>query len=407
MHRRRWRQRTTMNLPPEICAKICEELGQKDRVTLCRTSRLLGDQVQRLIYRTVDLRRCTAQALRSWCLAVTRHSELAERVHVLSLGLPTDLASSSDLGKIARALSRCLNVKELSIHPEDSGPFGDRYESAMSSIQGWLITKCPFRLTKFSHSYFKNAFLSEFWTPQSDIRVLAIPTCTEKFPCYDDQLPNLIALEVGGVGSLPIGRALQRIQLRWSRYSAEELDELSALGRYSATLTMLNLVQTRMTEQISTLQILDRVVHGLPGLLHLGITEFTELKALRQLKIADRFSEPSPLTALAKFTRLETFVFYTQTITGFEDFTLDHVYELDDHLNIQRFGLAIMEACPTLRRADVGARIFPDSPAGASYDYHPRQELTCTATRTSISGAVAFNYGTHFDFNAVAKFWDA
>src|ERR1700761_4956450 len=266
MDRRRWRRRTTINLPPEICANICEELGQKDRITLCRTSRLLGDQAQRLIYRTVDLRCCTARALRSWCLAVTRHSELAERVHALYLDLPTDLASSSDLGKIARALSRCLDIKELSIYPENSGPFGERWEGR--SIRGWLITKCPFRLTKFSHSYFKNAFLSEFWTPQSDIRVLAIPTCTEKFPCYDDQLPNLIALAVGDVRSLPIGRALQRIQLRWSRYSAQELAELSDLGRYSATLTTLNLVQISMTQHISTLQIFDTVVHGLPGLLH-------------------------------------------------------------------------------------------------------------------------------------------
>ena len=97
---------------------------------------------------------------------------------------------------------------------------------------------------------------------------------------------------------------------------------------------------------------------------------------------------------------------YTQAITGFEDFTLDHVYQLNNHPSIQRFGLAIMEACPTLRRADVGARIFPASPSGASYDYHPRQELICTATRTSINEAVAFNYGKHFDFKAVAKFWD-
>ncbi|KAJ7229996.1 hypothetical protein GGX14DRAFT_553493 [Mycena pura] len=394
-----------MNLPPEICAKICEELGQKDRVTLCRTSRLFRDQAQRLIYRTVDLRRCTARALRSWCLAVTRHSELAERVYALSLGLPYDLASSSDVGKVARALSRCLNIKELSIHPENSGPFGASWESGGSAIQGWLVTKCPFRLTKFSHSYFKNTFLSEFWTPQSDIRVLAIPTCSQKFPCYDDQLPDLIALEVGDVRSLPIGRALQRIQLRWSRDTAQQLPGLSDLGRYSATLTTLNIVQNRMSQQMSTLQIFDRVVHGLPGLLHFGITEFTGPK--EYINIADRFSEPSPLTALAKFTGLETFVIYTKTITGFEDFTLDHVYELDDHLSIQEFGLAIMEACPTLRRADVGARIFPTSSSGTWYEsYHTRRELTCTATRTSIGGAVAFNYGTHFDFNAVAKFWD-
>ncbi|KAJ7249151.1 hypothetical protein B0H12DRAFT_1122911, partial [Mycena haematopus] len=203
-------RRRPMQLPPEICAKICEDVGRKDLVTLCRTCRLFGDQAQRLIYRTVDLSHRTPHALRSWCSAVTRHSQLAERAHALSLGLPSDLPFSSDAANIARALSKCVNLKELSIHPEDSGPFGARYESQMSSIQGWIITNCPFRLTKFSNSYFKISFMAQFWTPQSDIRILGIPTCTKNFPIYDDQLPNLIALEIGDVRALPVDRPLQR-----------------------------------------------------------------------------------------------------------------------------------------------------------------------------------------------------
>ncbi|KAJ7616311.1 hypothetical protein DFH06DRAFT_109620 [Mycena polygramma] len=419
----RRRRRTTLKLPPEICAKICEDLGPKDRVTLCRTSRLFGDQAQHLIYRTVNLRHCTPRALRSWCLAVTHHSHLAERVYALSLGLPLDLASSSDLGKLARALSRCVNLKELSIHHDKYGPFGATYESAESSIQGWLITKCAFRLTKFSNSFFRNSFLSEFWTPQSDIRVLSVPACSEKFPCYEDQLPNLIALEVGNVKCLPTDRALERIQLRWRRFSSDSLDQLSVVGRFSVTLTTLTLVVHGTTlPGVSTLQTFEKVAHHLPGLLHFGITGFTQLTDSFRVRLtiffnfhgprrlhfqlADRYAEPSPIPALAKFTRLETFVFYTQTVTGFEDLVLGRFYALGDEPTLRVFGRAIMKACPMLRCADVGARIFPDVGRENSYHQYPRRECTCALTRSSTDGDITEEYGTHFDFYAVSRFWN-
>ncbi|KAJ7737147.1 hypothetical protein DFH07DRAFT_95782 [Mycena maculata] len=395
----RRRRGSTVQLPPEICAKICESLSLKDRVTLCRTSRLLADQAQRLIYRTVDLSHSTPLALRSWCLAVTRHSQLAEHVHVLSMGLPIDLSFSSDVGKIARALSRCVNLKELSIHPDNSGPFGALYESQSSSIQGWIITKCPFRLTKFSNSYFRNSFISQFWTPQSEIRVLAIPNCTHNFPIYDDQLPHLIALEVGDVRSLPVGRALQRIQLRWGRYTAGSVEQLSALSRYSATLMTLNLLQTSVTPLVSTLRIFDKVAQELPLLLHLGITEIDKYTK-------DRFAEDAPLNVLAKFTQLQTFVIYCQKINAFRDLALARVYQLDEMPGLEAFGRAVMEACPTLRRVDVGAPVFSATDMEGWNPQLRRKELACALTRTA-TGDIEVECGTRFNFHAVAMFWNA
>ncbi|KAJ6494515.1 hypothetical protein C8R45DRAFT_988286, partial [Mycena sanguinolenta] len=395
----RRRRGSTVQLPPEICAKICEGVSPKDRVTLFRTSRLFGDQAQRLIYRTVDLSHCTPRALRSWCLAVTRRSELAERVHALSLGLPGDLSFSSDVAKIARALSRCVNLKELSVHHDHAGPFGAPYESQASSIQGWIITKCPFRLTKFSNSYFKTSFISQFWTPQSDIRVLSIPNCTQNFPIYDDQLPHLIALEVGDVHSLPVDRALQRIQLRWGRHAAGSMDQLSVLGRYSGTLTTLNLLQTATTPLLSTLRICDKIARELPRLLHLGLTEID-----KYTKAADRFAEDAPLNVLAKFTQLQTFIIYSQKITEFRDLVLGRVYKLDELPGLQAFGRAVMEACPTLCRVDVGARIFSRTDLEEWYSELPRRELSCTLTRTA-AGNIELECGTRFDFHAVAMFW--
>ncbi|KAF8206884.1 hypothetical protein K438DRAFT_1963191 [Mycena galopus ATCC 62051] len=396
----RRRRETTVQLPPEICAKICEGVDPNDRVTLCRTSRLLGGQAQRLIYRTVDLSHCTLKALRSWCLAVTRHSELAERVHALSLGLASDLCFSSDVGKIARALSRCVNLKELSVNLNNSESYGVLYEPHSTSIQGWIITKCPFRLTKFSNSYFKDSFIAQFWTPQSDIRVLAIPNCTDNFPVYDDQLPHLIALEVGNVDSLPVNRPLQRIQLRWTRHTPD-VEQLSVLSRYSATLMTLNLLQTTVTPLISTLHIFEKLARELPHLLHLGITEIDNYT-----ERADCFAEDAPLNALAKFTQLQTFVIYCRKITAFRDLTLARVYELDELPGLQAFGHAVMEACPTLRRTDVGAQFFSATDLDDWYPESQKNDLACTLTRTA-TGNIEVECKTWFDFHAVAMFWSA
>ncbi|KAJ7042348.1 hypothetical protein C8F04DRAFT_1390750 [Mycena alexandri] len=392
------RRRTTMSLPPEICAKICEDVNRKDLVTLCRTSRLFGDQAQRIIYRAVDLRRSTSGALLSWCLAVTRHPQLAQRVHSLSLRLPGDLSFSSDAGKIARALAKCLNLKELSIHRDNSDPFGSRHESQQDSIQGWIITKCPFRLTKFSCSYFKISFLSQFWTPQSEVRVLSLPHCTEHFPVFDDQLPHLIALEVGNARALPADRPLQRIQLRGGRY----LPELSVLGAYSASLTTLNILQAAAKQDVSTLQIFDTVAQWVPGLLHLALIEIDE-----HTQKEDLFSEGCPISALAKFTQLRTLTMYCQRITAFDDPAFEHIYQLNDPVCLQAFGQAILTACPTLQRAIIAART--DTLTGHQWWYPGtglRRELVCTLTRTA-GGETEVEFGTQFDFHAVSMFWNA
>ncbi|KAJ7181470.1 hypothetical protein C8R43DRAFT_1116840 [Mycena crocata] len=388
-----------MPLPPEICAQICKDVGRKDLVTLCRTSRLFGDQAQRMLYRKVDLSRCTTRALLSWCLAVTRRSQLAERVHTLSLSLSYGLSFSSDVTKIAKALSKCLNLKELSIHRDIFGSFGPRKDMDGGSIQGWIVTQCPFRLTKFSNGYFKTSFLAQFWTPQSEIRVLAIPNCHDRFPLFDDQLPHLVALEVGNLKALPADRPLQRIQLRWGRYGT--VDSLSCLGRYSASLTTLHLVQHFVVPSTSTLQILDTFAHELPALLHLALIETDE-----NTKIYERFAEDTPLSALAKFQKLQTFVIYCQRIDAFDDHTLECIYELDDPPSMREFGWAIMKnACPMLQRVVIAARIYSTT-GPKDWDLGSKRcESTCTLTRTA-DGAIETDFGTEFDFRAVSRLWD-
>ncbi|KAJ7181465.1 hypothetical protein C8R43DRAFT_969234 [Mycena crocata] len=347
-----------------------------------------------MLYRTVDLSRCTARALLSWCLAVTRRTQLAERVHTLTMGLSTNLSFSSDVAKIARALSKCINIKELTIHQQSFGSFGPRVW-APHSIQGWIITKCPFRLTKFSNSFFKNDFLAQLWNSQSDIRVLSLPNCIDRFPAFDDQLPKLIALEIGHVYALPADRALQHIHLHWHRYS---LDALSSLGSFSASLTTFTLNQTLVTPRVSTLEILHKIAHELPALRHLALIETDE-----DTKIDQRFSEGSPLSALAKFKQLQTFTIYCQRITSFNDFAHQRAYHLADLPSLQAFAHAITNACPTLQRVIVAARRYPHTGPKDWQAGSERIEQTCTVNRT-VDGVVKSEIGTRFDFRAVSMF---
>ncbi|KAJ7829476.1 hypothetical protein B0H14DRAFT_2594033 [Mycena olivaceomarginata] len=127
-----------------------------------------------------------------------------------------------------------------------------------------------------------------------------------------------------------------------------------------------------------------------------------ETRSQNGFQVADRFSEDSPIGALAKFPQLETFVIYCQTISGFHDYELDRTYEFGDLPSLQVFGLAIMKACPTLRRADIGSHISPATDVW--YAGSKKRELACTVTR-SPDGDIKSVCATGFDFHAVGMFW--
>ncbi|KAJ7664686.1 hypothetical protein B0H17DRAFT_1211234 [Mycena rosella] len=207
----------------------------------------------------------------------------------------------------------------------------------------------------------------------------------DDFPCYDDQLPNLIALEVGTAQALPINRELQRIQLGLTRRS-DNLEQLSALSRYSPTLTTLNIVQVGFGYNSTTLDIFERVAQE------------------PEVSPDSLLIDDSPISALTKFTKLETFILYSKTIIGFHDSTLNHNYALETRPGLNTFGMAIMTACPTLRRAIVGAWVYdpdPDSPWPFK-----TSELVCTLRRTSGGGSIQSEFGTEFDFAGTSMFWE-
>ncbi|KAJ7141130.1 hypothetical protein C8R44DRAFT_241287 [Mycena epipterygia] len=268
-------------LPPEICALICDEVEDPGSLALlCRTSRVFQDRAQRTLYHSVDLQGCSRsmRSLKSWCLAVTRHSHLAERVHALSLFLPANL-EAPDAEKVARALSRCVNLKELDVSGETFAN-GRRPDC----VQHWMLS-CPFRLTKFTNSYFDSSsplmMAYHFWNVQSEIRVLSILDRLAPFPCSGEHLPNLIAVRVPTFLGLPAGRPLQRLETEFP----SDLD-YSSLAQYSQTLTTLNLLRTWVSPHFPISYTLESIAGLLPALVHLGIAE--HVKEVRSLNAPQR-----------------------------------------------------------------------------------------------------------------------
>ncbi|KAJ7467029.1 hypothetical protein FB451DRAFT_1369483 [Mycena latifolia] len=228
------RMNSLQALPPEVWASICGELDERRHLVLLRrTSRHFRDQTQRILYYRVDLEKCSMRSVKSWCLAATRHSRLAERVQALALLLPGNL-KPSDATKIERALTSCLNLKELKLSGEVY-PNGRR----VNSLNGWMINDCPFRLTKFSNSILERSLRS---------------------------LPNLIAVGTPWQTASRAGRPLQRIEIGFQTDS-------SSLAQYSKTLTTLNMLRIWFERTSTIWGTLISIADLLPALVHLGIVE--------------------------------------------------------------------------------------------------------------------------------------
>ncbi|KAJ7862588.1 hypothetical protein B0H14DRAFT_2575255 [Mycena olivaceomarginata] len=96
-------------LPPEICGSICHELKELggNLTPLCTTSHNFSREAERILYHSVDLRGCELPAIKS--------------LEIL------------DIAKIAKALRKCINLKELRGHHE------------------WMLSGFPFCLQKFEN----------------------------------------------------------------------------------------------------------------------------------------------------------------------------------------------------------------------------------------------------------------
>ncbi|KAJ7762514.1 hypothetical protein B0H16DRAFT_1529060 [Mycena metata] len=362
-------------LPAEIYAIIFAEVEPSALAVLCRTCRHFLDQAQHILFHTIDLEGHGMRATKSWCLAVTRHPHLAQRVAALSLQLPeVAKLDPADGTKIHRALMLCVNLKELKVTFEEI--LGGNHRSA----GGWFINECPFRLTKFNNLYFEQDWIAPFWRAQSELRVLSAPYCGP-LTFSDEQLPNLVAVKVCDVQYLPAGRPLQRIEAPFP----SSLDHYySGLAQYSHSLTTLNLLRESADTSIWHAVIL--IARVLPALVNFGITE---VKRSERRSIA----QSAPANIFQNFCRLETFVLLLINVTRFRDPDSRRIYAMGHEGHLKDFGAAIMEACPTLRQTVLGSEVQLD------------RQLTCTLRR-DLHGAICSETGTTFDFDAMSKFWN-
>ncbi|KAF8182151.1 hypothetical protein K438DRAFT_1840396 [Mycena galopus ATCC 62051] len=354
-----------LTLPPEICSAICDELkGSTGTLALlCRISHDFCHQAQRFLYQSVDLRGRDLRAVRSWARAVTRHAHLSERIYSLALELPDirDIDPETDTMKIVRALGRCINLKELRITGDEE-----------SGVHGWIISDYPFRLEKFESP------ISFVWWKQTQIRVLSLPH-SATLPSFENQLPDLIALGTPSLSDLP-ARPLQRIETGFHR-------DFSPLAQYSHTLTTLSIRVPAGKWLQSCLSSLAAIADSVPALVHLGITE------LKKESTIVNYTPGIPIWILRdEFQVLETFVLQVRNIKGFY-IGAPH-YDMAVANDVQALGAVILNACPTLLRAAIGAEV------------EIGEQLTCVLTRTS-GGETHAEAGTDFHtLEALSMFWN-
>ncbi|KAJ7274269.1 hypothetical protein C8J57DRAFT_1315121, partial [Mycena rebaudengoi] len=111
------------------------------------------------------------------------------------------------------------------------------------------------------------------------------------------------------------------------------------LSRYSATLTTLNILlelgPTAPIENVAMFCFIDRW-NTVPALIHFGISDVSEVSSTCHWEI-------NPTPALERFALLETLVLQMRSLVSI------------NNADLLRFGIIIMEACPTLRKLTISS----------------------------------------------------
>nr|GAT47654.1 predicted protein [Mycena chlorophos] len=379
---------TLLDLPPELCAIICDLVDRYALRQLSRVSKSFRDQAQRLLFQDVDLRGKSSDGVSSWTRALTRNPKLGGHLRRLALGSDEISHAGDDAAKIARALQKCPNLKQLVV----GSPFGD----TMADRHTWIIDQGTFRLTHFTNGHFSHSFLHSFWNKQTSIRMLSFLRAFDTysgFPCRDDQLPNLVALEVPTTKWLPTNpRPLQRIQIRIEKHWAER--DFARLGLFAATLTTVNLCQPSFYDVARTV---EQIAEAVPNLRHLGLTE--RLPTADELRYRDFVfplsPQPAPRLEPPRLKCLETLVLYMYHIHHLVDQRHNRLHPMSEPASVAAL---FMEMAPQLTEVVVGAY---------EEDIHgERHEKTYKVMRCRESGRLTEEFGFKYDFAAVSRFED-
>ncbi|KAK7062256.1 hypothetical protein R3P38DRAFT_691921 [Favolaschia claudopus] len=365
-------------IPPEICAIICEMVAdRRGLLILCRMSSTFRAQAQRLLYRSIDLSDKPIRNLNAWAAAVSKHAYLAGFVHSLVLRLP-DMVSfeASTANKLGRALSKCVNLKELRILAEGTGSV---VAAGHNSFYGWMLNKCSFRLTHFENQYFDEMVIREFWRKQTELLVVSSEHNVRAMDPDMGLLPRLIAVNTYHIENLP-DRPLQRIETR-------VCNNLTPLKQYEATLTTLNLTQIWIDRNFSIGAVIKVVAETLPNLVHLGIIELDRCR--------DNIYHPTGVTSkgiLQKFTKLQTFCLQLQDTRYFViQGASDTQHYLTLPTAVYDLGREIMTVVPTLRRTAIRVKICGTG--------------VCVLTRSQQEGTIREVPGPWPGIEVFSMFW--
>ncbi|KAJ7368956.1 hypothetical protein DFH08DRAFT_947840 [Mycena albidolilacea] len=361
-------------LPPEIYGSICHELNElgSNLAPLCTISRNFSREAQRILYHSVDLRGREMCAVMSWAYTITEHTHLAERVHALVLQLPAIKSLDiSDNAKIVKALRKWINLEEL------------------RGAHGWMISGLPFRLQKFENlAPWEGGVEDDFWKTQTEIRVLSLPYLPN-LPSFENQLPNVIALGTPTLNVLP-ARPLQRVETAFLANG-----KFSPLAQYSQTLTTLSVRGASAYGPASIPDTLTSIAASVPALLHLSIID------LQKWPVYSGYGTRPPTPILRKgFRKLQTFVLHVRNVLCFMSPDLGSPnshsdnYDMASAPNLERLGVDILKACPTLLRAAIGSEVARG------------QEMRCVLTRANGGGAIQAEAVTALEFEALDMFWN-
>ncbi|KAF7320501.1 hypothetical protein HMN09_00133600 [Mycena chlorophos] len=284
-------------LPPEICAVICELLEPDALSAVSTLTKAFRQEAQRVLFHTVDLTTATGKdRLARWCGSLSGRTRVGELVRVLVVELPPPPGASpsarlgSDTSLLATALRKCTNLTHFTVHHSrnDTTASGIPREWDDRVLLKWLTVDCAARFTVFRLGYPASAGpRKQFWDKQTDIRLLSLAYASSgPCPLRDEQLPSLVGLEVSAIETLPVSRALQRIQLNltgntlastdsdwWSPSTRNWQLRIPSRNAFSATLTMLNIVFTSRHLSAVLVEGLPHLAEALPDLRSLGFKE--------------------------------------------------------------------------------------------------------------------------------------
>ncbi|KAF7294031.1 hypothetical protein MKEN_01449400 [Mycena kentingensis (nom. inval.)] len=377
-------------VPTELLSLICSDsdLSRGTLAILSRTWCSFLAVCQRILYHTVDLSGASPRDLRSWCLAISRHKHLADRVHSLTLSLePTVDIPPRDAVKLSTAVHGCPNLKVLHVR---------RASGTDHSFNGdWLLgDACPFQLDALTNGYFNFFALRPFLATQNQLRLLAheggvalvaseTRNALQAEPMgsgHDDprpQLPALIGVKMElrnlhAASSWPI----QRVEASYG-------GTLFGIARFEKTLTTLNLLKDYHDAGL-LLKRMKEIANILPMLVNLALVDMPS-GTPRHLPWI--IAVQSPVSLVKNFKRLETLTIVARNVDRFGT-APDKTYHSLEDSEMRAMALATLDALPTIRRVVIGTERLPGV---------ERMHIAARGAETITENEV--------DFDAVSMFW--